>query len=227
MIPADRLVFDVYDNPRGSISCEGNVYYESYFASGKRSIPKIKFDLTADEVLVLPPSRQEVFHTYSDFPQDKITINSYSYPEAFAEKVRALGERGRPRDLKAVINLYRNDQLPSYGQLGLKALNGNSLEIIRFAAGNRLCVELDYTDLKGHRSSRVIEPYSLRQALNAVSCSMQFVEDGGIRAYKTDQINDASVTNRVFVPRYQIELSPTGHIAEVSRSTGAFIRAII
>ncbi|PCJ41092.1 MAG: hypothetical protein COA71_08570 [SAR86 cluster bacterium] len=310
VIPTDRLVFDVYDNPRGSISCEGKVYYESYFASGKRSIPKIKFDLTADEVLVLPPSRQEVFHTYSDLPKDKIYINSYSYPEVFGEKIRALGERGRPRDLYDVINLYRNEQLPSaaviqdvlaqkcdykkitlpdyadmeaykdamlnnwepmlahqlpalpsldvywealpeffdwlhgrthqqravleevassgelyrpaYGQLGLKTLSGNSLEIIRFAAGNRLCVELDYTDLKGNRSSRVIEPYSLRRAQNGnILLYAVRVEDGEIRAYKINQINDASVTNRIFVPRYQVELSPTGNIAEVSRSTGS------
>ena len=65
-IPPDRLVFDIYENPRGHKSCEGRVYYQSYFSSGKRSIPKIKFDLTADEILVLPPSRQAVFHTYTD-----------------------------------------------------------------------------------------------------------------------------------------------------------------
>ncbi|MBK6739559.1 MAG: nucleotidyl transferase AbiEii/AbiGii toxin family protein [Haliea sp.] len=40
-------------------------------------------------------------------------IDCYDYPEVFGEKVRALGERGRPRDLYDVVNLYRNDQLPS------------------------------------------------------------------------------------------------------------------
>ena len=76
-------------------------------------MPKIKFDLTADEVLVLPASRQAVFHSYTDAPEEGIFIDCYDYPEVFGEKVRALGERGRPRDLYDVINLFRNDQLPS------------------------------------------------------------------------------------------------------------------
>ncbi len=298
-IPPDRLVFDVYDNPRARKSCEGRVYYQSHFASGKHSIPKIKFDLTADEILVMPPSRQTVFHTYSDVPEDGIYINSYSYPEVFGEKVRALGERGRPRDLYDVINLFRNDQLPAsavvqdvlsqkcaykdinpptledvegyedamlrnwepmlahqlpflpaletywdalpeffswlegqavretttlgtvsgegqvyrpvYGQLGLRALSGCSLEIIRFAAGNRLCIDLDYTGNSGHRSSRIIEPYSLRRAKNGnILLYAVRVEDDQIRSYKINRINDVSITNKVFVPRYQVELSPMG-----------------
>src|SRR5690606_30171249 len=70
VIPVDRLKFDVYQNPRGTVSCEGSVYYESYFASGKQALPKVKLDLTAAELLVLPPSRQDVFHIYSDKPDE-------------------------------------------------------------------------------------------------------------------------------------------------------------
>ena len=99
----------------------------------------------------------------------------------------------------------------SYGHLGLRTLNGKSLEIIRFAAGNRLCVNLDYTDNNGRRSSRVVEPYSLRQAQNGnVLLYGVRAEDGKIRSYKIDQINDASITNRVFVPKHLVELSPSG-----------------
>jgi len=102
---------------------------------------------------------------------------------------------------------------PSYGRLGLRTLSGSSLEIIRFAAGNRLCVDLDYTDNKGRRSNRVIEPYSLRQAQNGnILLYAVHADDGQIRAYKIIQINDASITNRVFIPRYQIELSPSGNL---------------
>ena len=307
-ISTDRLKFDVYTNPRGHQSCQGRVYHKSYFSTGKHSLPKIKFDLTADEVLVMPPSRQAVFHPYTDAPQDGIFVESYDYPEVFGEKVRALGERGRPRDLYDAINLFRNDHLPasaviqnilsqkcaykeigipawadmdtykddmqrnwepmlahqlpmlpdlnvywdslpeffdwlegrdtrervqltaipgegqvyqpSYGHLGLRTLSGNSLEIIRFAAGNRLCVDLDYTDNSGHRSSRFIEPYSLRQAQNGnVLLYAVRAEDGQIRAYKIDQINDASITNRVFTPRFQVELSPSGISAPAMQTT--------
>jgi len=307
--PSDRLVFDVYDNPRGHKSCEGRVYYQSHFVKGKRTLPKIKFDLTADEILVMPSSRQSVFHAYSDTPQNGAYINCYSYPELFGEKVRALGERGRPRDLYDVINLFRNDQLPAsavvrdvlsqkcaykaigiptlenvetyedamrrnwepmlahqlpflpaletywsalpeffnwlegravqekptlgvvsgdgqayrpvYGQLGLRTLNGNSLEVIRFAAGNRLCIDLDYTANNGGRNSRIIEPYSLRQARNGnILLYAVRAEDGQIRAYKINQINNASITNKVFVPRYQVELSPMGSMTPVTQTTG-------
>jgi len=88
------------------------IYYNSYFSSGRRDYPKIKLDLTADEVLVSEPSRQKVLHIYTDLPTDGIFVECYSYPELFAEKVRALSERGRPRDLYDVVNLYRNDRLP-------------------------------------------------------------------------------------------------------------------
>lgn len=305
-VPIDRLIFEMH----GRMSCEGRVYYKSHFSKGKRNFPKVKFDLTADEVLVLPPSRQPVIHSYSDMPEDGIHIESYSYPEVFGEKVRALGERGRPRDLYDVINLYRNDHLPasaviqdvlaqkceykniqppvlddmdgyrnvleqnwepmlahqlpslpalevywdalpeffewlagqasidrpklqavtqsdniyrpSYGQLGLKALNGKSLEIIRFAAGNHLCVDLDYTNNDGSRRSRLIEPYSLRQAKNGnILLYALRADGGGTRTYKITQIHNASVTNQVFIPKYQIELSPSMSRAPVGSATGA------
>lgn len=298
VLPEDRFKFDIYDNPRGKKSCQGRIYYDSYFASGRKSMPKIKLDLTADEVLVLPSSRQPVIHPYSDGPRQGIHVNCYSFPEVFGEKVRALGERGRPRDLYDVINLYRNGQLPSseiindvlaqkcafkkiakpkladmnnyrealiqnwepmlahqlpalpafelywdalpeffewlecpeaerrvmpgvvsgegkvyrpaYGKLSLRSLSGRSLEIIRFAAGNRLCVSLDYTDNSGNRTIRIIEPYSLRCAQNGnILLYAVRADNGQIRAYKISQINDASVVNQTFIPRYQIELSPS------------------
>ena len=47
-------------------------------------------------------------------PQEGIKVLAYAYEEAFGEKVRALAERTRPRDLYDVINLYRNtDARPS------------------------------------------------------------------------------------------------------------------
>jgi predicted nucleotidyltransferase component of viral defense system len=68
--------------------------------------PKIKLDLTADERQVLPSG--EVFHPYTDRPEEGIWANCYAYEEAFGEKLRALGERTRPRDLYDVVNLYRH-----------------------------------------------------------------------------------------------------------------------
>ena len=53
-------------------------------------------------------------HPYSDKREGGIKIRCYAYEEVFGEKVRALGERARSRDLYDVINLYRhNDFQPT------------------------------------------------------------------------------------------------------------------
>jgi hypothetical protein len=39
-----------------------------------------------------------------------MTARCYAFEEVFGEKVRALGERARPRDLYDVINLFRNGE---------------------------------------------------------------------------------------------------------------------
>ncbi|HEV8486786.1 MAG TPA: nucleotidyl transferase AbiEii/AbiGii toxin family protein [Blastocatellia bacterium] len=113
-VPADQIGIDIYQNPRGRLSCQGKIGYRGPVSPSGGGWPKIKLDLTADENLVLPHVEREVFHPYSDRPDDGIQINCYAYEEAFAEKVRALGERTRPRDLYDVVNLYRHtDSRPS------------------------------------------------------------------------------------------------------------------
>lgn len=114
-IPPDQLSFDIYQNPRGQPSCQGKIAYRGPISPPTGGgWPKIKLDLTADEKLVLPPIEREVFHPYSDRPEEGIWINCYAYEEAFGEKMRALAERTRPRDLYDVVNLYRRvDSRPS------------------------------------------------------------------------------------------------------------------
>ena len=108
-MPADQLVFDLYENPRGRVSCEARIGYRGPVSptAAAGGWPKIRLDLTADERLVLGAVRRDVFHPYSDRPEAGIAILSYAYEEAFGEKIRALGERTRPRDLYDVVNLYR------------------------------------------------------------------------------------------------------------------------
>jgi predicted nucleotidyltransferase component of viral defense system len=113
-MPADQLSFDIYRNPRGRLSCQGRIGYRGPVSPTTGGWPKIKLDLTADETLVLPSVRREVFHPYSDRPEGGLWVNCYAYEEAFGEKIRALSERGRPRDLYDVVNLYRHsDSRPS------------------------------------------------------------------------------------------------------------------
>lgn len=91
------------------------------------------------------------------------------------------------------------------------------LEVIRFAAANRLCVNLGYQGTK-----RLIEPYSLRRTKNGdMLLHALRVEDRQHRSYKIHEIESAEVMQRVFTPVYTVELSPSGpiHAPMQSRSS--------
>lgn len=89
-IPTDKIRFEIYENPRGGISAEGRISYRGPMQP-RGDPPRIKLDLTIDEVLVLSPVIREVNHPYSDRPSDGIHIQCYAFEEVFAEKIRALG----------------------------------------------------------------------------------------------------------------------------------------
>ncbi|MEK7354936.1 MAG: nucleotidyl transferase AbiEii/AbiGii toxin family protein, partial [Bdellovibrionota bacterium] len=107
--PKASIEFDIFKNPRGSTSIQGGLKYRGPVRPqiGIANMPRIKIDLTLDEPLILPPATKSVDHPYSDIPEDGISISAYSYEEIFAEKVRALAQRLRPRDLYDVIHLHR------------------------------------------------------------------------------------------------------------------------
>jgi len=306
--PADSQDFDIYKNPRGNPNCQGKLSYQGPVSPVSGGRPRIKLDLTADERLVLPPVRVSIFHPYSDAPDDGIEVLSYAYEEAFAEKVRALAERARPRDLYDVINLYRNPEtrpsaavvldvlrkkcefkgigmpkagdlddhkgdiegawgsmlahqlpaLPSVGSfwdvlseffewlgggeppiipaaytmgrgetviresslvLPLRVSAQSHIEVIRFAATNRLCVDLDY-----QHSTRRIEAYSLRRTKeDNIILHAWSVDKGAHRSYRVDRIQGARITDQTFLPRYAVELTPSGpaSIPATQRSSGS------
>ena len=308
-LPVERQEFDVYANPQGNLSCQGKIPYRGPIAPRGRNIPNIKLDLTADEHLVLTPVRLSIYHPYSDEPDEGIHVSAYAYEEAFGEKVRALAERARPRDLYDVVNLYRNtdarpspsvlldvlrqkcefkgiptprtpadlephradlegawdhmlghqlpalppvqtfwDALPEFfawletgiapeipaayqvtaGEtvlrertlpLPVSGIARSYLEVIRFAAVNRLCVDLLYKN-----ETRRIEPYSLRRTQDGnIVLHAYDTEKQGHRSYRVDRIQDARSTGQTFVPRYAVELSPAGLVIvqpTVTRVTG-------
>ena len=105
---------------------------------------------------------------------------------------------------------------------------GGIMVQLRFAAANRLLVNLDYETLGGRRSSRLIEPYSLRQSAEDHILLYAARDDSGEpRAYRVDHIRGATVANRMFVPRYTIELTMTGPqaIQPISQKDGDFSHA--
>ena len=80
------------------------------------------------------------------------------------------------------------------------------LEVIRFAASNRLCVDLRYQG-----STRRIEPYSLRRTKegNIILHAHNRVRDEP-RSYRVDRIEGSNVTGETFSPRFAVELTPAG-----------------
>jgi predicted DNA-binding transcriptional regulator YafY len=83
------------------------------------------------------------------------------------------------------------------------------LEVIRFAAANRLCIDLEYDGTR-----RLIEAYSLRRTMdgNLLLFAVKH-ETGELRSYRVDRIQGATVSQTPFFPRYVIELTPMGPVS--------------
>lgn len=297
--PPGLIKFDVYKNSLGKTSVQGKIAYLGPLQRGGDP-PRVKLDLTANEALVLEQCIREVNHPYSDKPEGGIHIRCYCFEEIFAEKVRALAERLRPRDLYDVIHLYRHDDtrhgritilntleakcrykgismpsieilerkperaelvsewenmlghqvpvlppfeqfwqelpevfdwlyrsaekatpavIPTMGQAIDTSWHPPSvaqawglaqpLEVIRYAASNRLCVDLAYQG-----DHRLIEPYSLRRTQDGNLLLYAVKHDTGEnRSYRVDRIEGAKATKTPFVPRYAIELTGAGPIS--------------
>lgn len=87
----------------------------------------------------------------------------------------------------------------------------NHIEMVRFAAANRLLVEIDYRDKQGNRSTRAIEAYSLRRSQAGDVLLMAVRADNGQpRSYLVNSILGVRPTQTPFSPRYPIELTPSG-----------------
>ena len=229
-----------------------------------------------------------------------ITIHAYAFEEVFAEKVRALGERSRPRDLYDVINLYRSEYRPEPSRVldvlrekcafkgiplpSMEALQafkaeltaewGNMLahqlpvlppvesfwdalaeffawlargfvppapaayrlaegetlirpqlgrigrimggrpgllEMVRFAAANRLCVDLVYRKENGEVVRPRIEPYSLRRTrAGEIVLHVIRADDQQHRSYRIDRIQDVQVVAPDLRPALCSGIEPRG-----------------
>ena len=276
-------------------SAEMRVYYR-----GPRNTPgpaSVKFDLTKDEIVVRPPVLRPVSHDYPDALSAPRQVRCYSFEEVFAEKLRAMGERSRPRDLYDIVNLFRRPDfrqnagivldvlkqkceakgVPVPSAEGIRAspmfeelesewesmlahqlralpdfdhfwsevprvfawLNGDEsieelepappdegeefwvppktfwtsglgsrLEPVRFAAVNRLLVDLGYAG-----RHRLIEPYSLRQSRNGnILFHAIRADNGESRSYRVDRIQSVKVTSQPFTPRFMVEFPTSGTV---------------
>jgi len=91
----------VRGTPKGGF--EAKLEYRGPLAMPTR--PKITFDLTKDELLAGPFEERSILHSYPDALPEQARPISYSLEELQAEKLRALVERTRPRDLYDLVHL--------------------------------------------------------------------------------------------------------------------------
>ena len=82
-----------------------NIYFRILRSTGNPL--KIKMDITnkENEIIINPLQKKNLIHIYSDKINEQ--INVYTLEEMFAEKVRSLFERTRPRDLYDVWYLHK------------------------------------------------------------------------------------------------------------------------
>lgn len=119
-IDINRSIIEVVHNLSNQKIIQGRIFYRGPSSpSSPRAWPKIKLDITADEIIVHPPEQQKIIHPYSDYEDIKAyTVNTYSFYDLLAEKIRALFERTRPRDLYDVVEIFKRS--PKIDQAKLK-----------------------------------------------------------------------------------------------------------
>lgn len=123
-LEVDERSFRRRQNRRGHPTTIGRIGFRGPNDSPAR--PKVKIDLTSDEALVHQPVIRPILHPYSDQPLPSQGALSYSIVELLGEKLRALAERCRPRDLYDVVNVYRHPDMAERAEAVLAALVAKS-----------------------------------------------------------------------------------------------------
>ncbi|OGO91176.1 MAG: hypothetical protein A3F10_01755 [Coxiella sp. RIFCSPHIGHO2_12_FULL_42_15] len=117
-LPEKGIEFEIFKNKRNSNSVQGKLSYHGPIQRNLNvtRLPRLKIDITLDEPVILEPIIKKISHPYSDKLKDGKKILAYSYEEIFAEKLRALIQRLRPRDLYDVIHLFqqKNPEVDPY-----------------------------------------------------------------------------------------------------------------
>jgi len=135
-----------------------------------------------------------------------------SFEDYFGELERLFAWlNGTPLPLEDLEPIAADDQWsppPVEWQRGQQ----DRLEPVRFAAVNRLCIDLGYD-----RSNRVIEPYSLRHTRAGRILLYGIRSDNRqLRAYRIDRIESIAVTSQSYRPAFLVEFSPQGRLSAPS-----------
>lgn len=97
------------------------------------------------------------------------------------------------------------------------------LHRIQFAAANRVCVDLRYSD-----KNRTVEPLSFRRASNGNRLFYGFEREADhVKAYSLSKIQGVQITNTPYSEReHPVEISPSGTVSmpPLSRSSSGRVR---
>ncbi len=105
----DEIQVNESVNKRQAQTFAIKVPFQGPLRQNNKSIQRITFDITQDEILAATPDLRTIFHGYSDAPTPPAKVRCYSINEIIAEKTRALYERqGRSRDVYDAVNISRN-----------------------------------------------------------------------------------------------------------------------
>jgi predicted nucleotidyltransferase component of viral defense system len=162
----DDAAFRRRRNRRGHPTTQGRIAYRG--PSRPPVLPKVKLDITADEVLVEQPVLRAVGHQYSDVPLPGDGVACYSLIELFAEKLRALHERCRPRDLYDVVHMHRHPDLIGHApavaavlarkcaHAGIEVPTADAIRSSRYRAE----IEREWDNMLGHQLPKPLPPFA-------------------------------------------------------------------
>jgi predicted nucleotidyltransferase component of viral defense system len=152
-------------NRRGNPTTQGRIAYRG--PNPPPQLPKVRLDITADEVVVEQVVQRTIGHQYSDtLPGDGVAC--YVLVELFGEKLRALSERCRPRDLYDVVHMHRHPDLVGQAQAVASMLAQKcayvgieipTAESIR-ASPYREEIEREWENMLGHQLPRPLPPFA-------------------------------------------------------------------
>ena len=107
--PRQYWKVEEYENLRGKTSFQLKIPFSGPLGLPSKSLQRVKFDLTQDELIADTPQLRNLHHDYTDVSNPPPQILCYSINEVLAEKTRALVQRnGRARDVYDVVNVSRN-----------------------------------------------------------------------------------------------------------------------
>lgn len=162
----DDKSFWTRQNKRGNPTAQGRVAYRG--PNQPPQLPKVKLDITSDEVLAEPPELRVIGHQYSDAPLPSDGVICYSLIELFGEKLRALAERCRPRDLYDVVHMHRHPDLvgraPAVAAVLAKKCAHAGIDVpnadtIR-SSPYREEIETEWENMLGHQLPRPLPPFA-------------------------------------------------------------------